>query len=207
MVRGTDLGAGTECGPTCTIAGSTRSRSSSRSRGSGRRRIGSFGNRGPRGAGRRDRPLVRWGRRQPSRLGPDNVAHVFFLAAFVNPGATSALMNRPLPLLEAIVRDGDRCSFDPKFAQAIFYGDSAPDVVANHCSSAPPDGPRCHGHAGGAPNSPQPCRPPMSSAPVTVPSRRTRNPRWQNRWGRVIVWPTDHSPFLTRPADVADLLT
>jgi hypothetical protein len=23
---------------------------------------------------------------------------------------------------------------------------------------------------------------------------------------RVVVWPTDHSPFLTRPGDVADLL-
>ena len=59
-----------------------------------------------------------------------NVGHLVFLAAFVNPGAASALIDRPLPLLEAIMRDGDRCSFDPKFAPTIFYGDSAPHVVA-----------------------------------------------------------------------------
>jgi pimeloyl-ACP methyl ester carboxylesterase len=59
-----------------------------------------------------------------------NVVHLVFLAAFVNTGEASALIDRPHSLLEAIVRDGDRCSFDPKFAQTIFYGDSAPDVVA-----------------------------------------------------------------------------
>ena len=62
--------------------------------------------------------------------GLTNVVHLVLLAAFVNPGEASALTDRPTRLLEAIVRDGDRCSFDPKFAQTIFYGDSAPDVAA-----------------------------------------------------------------------------
>src|SRR5208282_5016443 len=47
--------------------------------------------------------------------GLTNVAHLVLLAAFVNPGEASALIDRPISLLEAIVTDGDCCSFDPKF--------------------------------------------------------------------------------------------
>jgi hypothetical protein len=134
-----------------------------------------------------------------------NVVHLVFLAAFVNPGEASALIDRPLALLEAIVRDGDRCSFDPKFAKTIFYADSAPDVVATIV-------PRLR---------------PMvldvtamlatPSIPSAVPSTYvvcTRDgaipPAAQlqmaKRVDRVIEWSTDHSPFLTRPGDLADLL-
>lgn len=137
--------------------------------------------------------------------GLTNVVHLVFLAAFVNPGEASALIDRPLALLEAIVRDGDRCSFDPKFAKTIFYADSAPDVVATIV-------PRLR---------------PMvldvtamlatPSIPSAVPSTYvvcTRDgaipPAAQlqmaKRVGRVIEWSTDHSPFLTRPGDLADLL-
>jgi hypothetical protein len=55
------------------------------------------------------------------------------------------------------------------------------------------------------------------SAPSTVPSTYVvcsqdgaipPEAQFQMAHGldRVVVWPTDHSPFLTRPADVADLL-
>ncbi len=35
-----------------------------------------------------------------------NVGHLVYLAAFVNSGDASALTDRPIPLLDAIVRDG-----------------------------------------------------------------------------------------------------
>src|ERR1700722_729266 len=58
------------------------------------------------------------------------VGHIVYLAAFVNTGGASALTERPISLLEAIVPAGAQCSFDPPFAQSIFYGDSQPETVA-----------------------------------------------------------------------------
>jgi pimeloyl-ACP methyl ester carboxylesterase len=134
-----------------------------------------------------------------------NVVHVVFLAAFVNSGEASALIDRPLALLEAIVRDGDRCSFDPKFAQTIFYGDSAPDVVASIVPRLRPmilDATAMLA---------TPSLPPAVPSTYVVCTRDGAIPpeaqfQMANQVDRVIEWPTDHSPFLTRPGDVADLL-
>ena len=134
-----------------------------------------------------------------------NVRHLVFLAAFVNPGAASALIDRPLPLLEAIVRDGDRCSFDPKFAQTIFYGDSAPDVVemivprlrpmvldATAMLAVPPIHPATR----------------STYVVCTCDGAIPAGAQFEmaKPVDQIIEWPTDHSPFLTRPSHVAELL-
>lgn len=134
-----------------------------------------------------------------------NVGHLVYLAAFVNAGDASALTDRPISLLDAIVTAGEQCSFDPRFAQSIFYGDSEPETVA---AVAPRLRPMVL-DAAAIVASP--------SAPRTIPSTYVVCSRdgaippeaqYQMAQGldRVVVWPTDHSPFLTRPGDVADLL-
>ena len=65
-----------------------------------------------------------------------NVGHLVYLAAFVNSGDASALTDRPISLLEAIVPAEDECSFDPHYAHSIFYGDSRPRDDRRHY--APP---------------------------------------------------------------------
>ena len=134
-----------------------------------------------------------------------NVGHLVYLAAFVNAGDASALTDRPISLLEAIVPAGEQCSFDPRFAQSIFYGDSEPETVA---AIAPRLRPMVLDAAAMVAT---------PSVPRTVPSTYVVCSRdgaippeaqLQMAQGldRVVVWPTDHSPFLTRPGDVADLL-
>ena len=134
-----------------------------------------------------------------------NVGHVVYLAAFVNTGGASALTESPISLLEAIVPAGAQCSFDPRFAQSVFYGDSQPETIA---AIVPRLRPMVLDAAAIAAT---------PSAPSTVPSTYIVCSRdgaippeaqFQMAQGsdHVVVWPTDHSPFLTRPGDVADLL-
>ncbi len=134
-----------------------------------------------------------------------NVGHLVYLAAFVNNGDASGLTDHPIPLLHAIVMAGEQCSFDPRFAQSIFYGDSQPEAIA---AIAPRLRPMVLDAAALVATPP---------APRTVPSTYivcSRDgaipPEAQHHMAqgadRVVVWPTDHSPFLTRPGAVADLL-
>ena len=134
-----------------------------------------------------------------------NLGHLVYLAAFVNSAGASALTDRPISLLEAIVPAGEQCSFDPAFAQAIFYGDCEPEIVA---AIAPRLRPMVLDAAAivATPSAPR-------SVPSTyvVCSRDGAIPpeaqvQMAQGLDHVVVWPTDHSPFLTRPRDVADLL-
>jgi pimeloyl-ACP methyl ester carboxylesterase len=134
-----------------------------------------------------------------------NVGHLVYLAAFVNTGDTSALIDHPISLLEAIVSAEDECSFDPSYARSIFYGDSDHETIA---AITPRLRPMVLDAAAIVAT---------PSAPRTIPSTYVVCSRdgaippeaqYQMAQGldRVVVWPTDHSPFLTRPRDVADLL-
>lgn len=134
-----------------------------------------------------------------------SVVHAVFLAAFVNPEKASALIDQPVALLEGIVRDGERCSFDPNFAHQIFYGDSTPEVVAAVVPRLRPmilDAP--------AMLMTPPVPPGLPSTYVVCTQDGAIPPEAQFQMaqgvGRVMEWPTDHSPFLTRPGDLADLL-
>src|ERR1700691_3427450 len=48
-----------------------------------------------------------------------NVGHLVYLAAFVNTGDASALTERPISLLEAIVPAEDASFFAPQYARSI----------------------------------------------------------------------------------------
>jgi pimeloyl-ACP methyl ester carboxylesterase len=134
-----------------------------------------------------------------------NVGHLVYLAAFVNSEGASALTDRPMSLLEAIVPDEDECSFDPHFARSIFYGDSEPERIADIAPRLRPM------VLDGAAIMTTPSTPHTIPSTYIVCSRDGAIPpeaQYQMAQGmdRVVVWPTDHSPFLTRPGDLADLL-
>jgi pimeloyl-ACP methyl ester carboxylesterase len=90
-----------------------------------------------------------------------NVGHLVYLAAFVQSGAASALVESPITLLDAIAET-------PAAPRAV----PSTYIVCSRDGAIPPEA------------------------------------QWQMAQGldRVVVWPTDHSPFLTRPADLAELL-
>ena len=74
-----------------------------------------------------------------------------------------------------------------------------------HCAPAPSNGSGCRRHSRNS------ICPPHVPSTYIVCSRDGAIPpeaQFQMAQGldRVVVWPTDHSPFLTRPGDVADLL-
>jgi pimeloyl-ACP methyl ester carboxylesterase len=135
-----------------------------------------------------------------------NIGHLVYLAAFVNTVDASALTDRPISLLEAIVPGAQgECSFDPRYARSIFYGDSEPETIA---ATTPRLRPMV---LDGAAIVATPAPPRSIPSTYVVCSRDGAVPpeaQYQMARGldHVVVWPTDHSPFLTRPRDVAKLL-
>jgi pimeloyl-ACP methyl ester carboxylesterase len=141
--------------------------------------------------------------------GLQNVRHLVYLAAFVSTGGTSILLSKPPPLLDGIIATGTGagapCRFDPDYAAEIFYGDSTPAAVAGITPRLRPmvlegeliAGPGLH-------------RPSIPSTYVVCTRDQAIAPEAQYVMAEgsqtVIEWPTDHSPFLTKPRDVADLL-
>jgi pimeloyl-ACP methyl ester carboxylesterase len=138
---------------------------------------------------------------------PD-VARLVYLAAFMtdvgdDPMTTMAGMDSPL--LSAVELTDDGVVVDPERARELFYGDSddATATAAVACLrplrfdvTALPDG-----------------EPAWKSIPTTyvVCSNDLALPPAMQRGmaanaDTVIDWPTDHSPFLTRPAEVAQLV-
>jgi pimeloyl-ACP methyl ester carboxylesterase len=134
-----------------------------------------------------------------------NVGHLVYLAAFVNAGDASALTDSPISLLEAIVTSGEQCSFDPTFAPSIFYGNSEPETIA---AIAPRLRPMVLDSAALIASPPAPRTVPSTYVVCSRDGAIPPEAQYQMAQGldRVVVWPTDHSPFLTRPGDVADLL-
>jgi pimeloyl-ACP methyl ester carboxylesterase len=134
-----------------------------------------------------------------------NVGHLVYLAAFVNAGDASALTDRPISLLEAIVTTGEQCSFDPGFARSIFYGDSEPETIAALARRLRP---MVLDAAAIVATPPAPRTVPSTYVVCSRDGAIPPEAQYQmaQELDRVVVWPTDHSPFLTRPGDVADLL-
>jgi pimeloyl-ACP methyl ester carboxylesterase len=134
-----------------------------------------------------------------------NVGHLVYLAAFVNTGDAAALTDRPISLLDAIVSTGEQCSFDPRFAQSIFYGDSEPETIAAIADHLRP---MILEAAAIVATPPAPRTVPSTYVVCSRDGALPPEAQYQMAKGldRVVVWPTDHSPFLTRPGAVADLL-
>jgi pimeloyl-ACP methyl ester carboxylesterase len=136
----------------------------------------------------------------------NNVGHIVYLAAFINTGDLSPVLSGPLPLLDGIIDLADgRSRFDPELAHRIFYGDSdAPSVAAITPRLRPMvmGGPEIAGpglHQASVPTTYVVCGRDQAIPPQAQYAMAERSTT-------VVEWPTDHSPFLTRPGQVADLL-
>jgi pimeloyl-ACP methyl ester carboxylesterase len=138
------------------------------------------------------------------------VRHLVYLAAFMpEPGEEMFPFLDGSLLTTAVVLDDDgHVSVDPSAAAKVFFGDSPPDVAAelvtrlrpmaadSAMAAAPPAPPAWHTVA----STYVVC---TNDQALPVASQRTL----ARRAGSVVEWPTDHSPFLTRPTDIATLLT
>jgi pimeloyl-ACP methyl ester carboxylesterase len=139
-------------------------------------------------------------------VGLSNVGHIVYLAAFINTGDPSVVMAGPLPLLDGIIDlGGGQSRFDPELAHQIFYGDSDAATVAAITPRLRPmvlEGALIAGpglHQASVPSTYVVCGRDQAISPQAQYAMAERS-------ATVIEWPTDHSPFLTRPGDVADLL-
>jgi hypothetical protein len=76
--------------------------------------------------------LVWWSGYEPSSHAPDECRSPCLSGGIrVNTGNASALTDRPISLLEAIIPGAQgECSFDPRYARSTFYGDSEPETIA-----------------------------------------------------------------------------
>jgi len=135
----------------------------------------------------------------------DGIGRVIYLAAFINT-AEDFLAGESVPLTEAIVADGERCHIEPSRAHELFYADSdAAEVAQRVVPRLRPM--RLDFPAFFADPPPRPDAPTtyvVCSADRAVPPAAQR--RMAARCDGSLEWPTDHSPFLTRPAELAALL-
>lgn len=160
-----------------------------------------------------DRPVVLVGHSAGGRVitwaagGRPEVVHLVYLAAFMPGGAVP---EPPNPAVTDALRFGVDGSFDvrPDAIYPLFYG---PDTSAADAAWAAAQlVPQAAGDRREAP-------PDREPAWRTIPSTYAVC-RWDNaipaahqealasQAGEVVHWDTGHSPFLTQPAEVADLL-
>jgi pimeloyl-ACP methyl ester carboxylesterase len=136
------------------------------------------------------------------------VGHLVYLAAFMpEPGEEMFGFLDGSPLTSSVVLDNNQVLVDPAAAAQVFYGDSAPEAAADlvarlrpmaadaALAAAPPTPPAWHS----TPTTYVVC---TNDQALPVASQR----KLAARADTVVEWPTDHSPFVTRPADIADLI-
>lgn len=140
--------------------------------------------------------------------GSAGVAHLVYLAAFMlepdeDPGALLAAHGGELGAALRVV-DGD-VTVDPERAAALFYGDSPPELAAAAVARLRPMAATAFVAT--------PAEPAWRTIPATyvVCSEDRALPvslqqAFAARATTSLTWPTDHSPFLSRPAVVASLL-
>jgi pimeloyl-ACP methyl ester carboxylesterase len=139
------------------------------------------------------------------------VRHLVYLAAFV-PDVGESLLGiaqsdpTPLPIYRALATNaGGEFVIDPLHATPAFYGTCRPEVAAWATERLGPQAARALEETS--------TRSAWREKPSTyavctrdgaiAPSLQRR---LAARCGRVLEWDSDHSPFLSRPGDVADLL-
>jgi pimeloyl-ACP methyl ester carboxylesterase len=107
-------------------------------------------------------------------------------------------------LMEAIVLDGASVSVDPAAAAEVFYGDADPDTAAALVARLRPMAidPAASTTAPAWRSIPSTYVVCANDQALPVASQRMM----AKRAGEVVEWPTDHSPFVTRPAEIADLV-
>jgi pimeloyl-ACP methyl ester carboxylesterase len=139
--------------------------------------------------------------------GVPGVRALVYLAAFMlepDEDELSLLSAHGSELLSSLVPTDSGVAVDPAKAHRVFYGDSTPKAVAAIIPRLRPVG------GDGSRSTREPAWKSFPSiyvvctndAALPVAAQR----RMSARAGTVVEWPTDHSPFLTRPDAVADLL-
>lgn len=137
--------------------------------------------------------------------GLEGVSRVVYLAAIVGTGL-DVLADDPPALTEAIVPVPDgTCTVAAARARDIFYGDSDEAVAWAAVARLRPMVLDVEAFL-----SDPPPRPEAGTTYVVCTGDRALPPAAQRRLAagcdRALEWPTDHSPFLTRPDAVAELL-
>jgi pimeloyl-ACP methyl ester carboxylesterase len=138
--------------------------------------------------------------------GLPSVARLIYLAAFLTETGADTIAMISEKLGQSIVAD-ERGGFsvDPAAAPGIFYGDADPAAAAEMVVRLRPLTLDTVG--------PVDIEPAWKSVPATyvvcmndqaIPAGAQR--QMAERAETVIEWPTDHSPFVTRPAAVAELI-
>ena len=106
-------------------------------------------------------------------------------------------------IIGAVVPEGDMLIIDRARAHDILYVDSDEETVASIL-------PRLRPMVFSPPLADPPAWHDIASTYVVCSADRAIAPSLQRQMathaGSVVEWPTDHSPFLTRPGDVADLI-
>jgi pimeloyl-ACP methyl ester carboxylesterase len=137
--------------------------------------------------------------------GLDNVKHVVYISALVNTGDPSVPMNATGRLVEGFMADGDLSGFNPDYAHDIFYNDSDAATAAEAASRL-----RSMVMQPEIFMDPQLERDTPPSTYVVCTNDHAVSPEGQRAMAApsetIVEWPVDHSPFLTRPADIAELL-
>ena len=137
-------------------------------------------------------------------VGLETIRAVVYLAAFINDGGGS-LGEEDIPLVRSIVVDGQWSTVDPGRVHELFYLDSDEAAVAAIAPRLRP-----MRLDAGAFLADSPARPVARTTYVICTEDKAIPPAMQRRMARqcdqVVEYPTDHSPFLTRPAELADLL-
>jgi pimeloyl-ACP methyl ester carboxylesterase len=136
------------------------------------------------------------------------VGHLVYLAAFMpEAGEEMFTFLDGSPLTSSVRLDNDQVLVDPAAAAQVFFGDSPADVAADlvarlrpmaadaAMAAAPPTPPAWHS----VPTTYVVC---TNDQALPVASQR----KLAARADTVVEWPTDHSPFTTRPADIASLI-
>jgi pimeloyl-ACP methyl ester carboxylesterase len=138
--------------------------------------------------------------------GVDGVGRLVYLAAFMTDEGEdelSIMTAHESPVLGAVLVTEGGAAIDPAQAPALFYGDSDAATVAKAVSLLRPM--RGGGRLEGAPAWQS-----IPSTYVVCTEDRALPPAAQRematRADAVVEWPTDHSPFLTRPAELAALI-
>ena len=138
--------------------------------------------------------------------GMQSVARLVYLAAFLTePDEDMVALMSGSKLTRSLIVDGSVVSVDRAVAAEVFYGDSDPDTAAAMVARLRP-----MAIAAPASSTTEPAWRTIPSTYVICTNDQALPVGSQRRMAAraddVIEWPTDHSPFLTRPAAVAELI-
>jgi pimeloyl-ACP methyl ester carboxylesterase len=140
--------------------------------------------------------------------GIDGLNRLVYLAAFmldVDDDQGAVMVNHQSPILACVGPVDGGVAVDPAKAHELFYADSDEQVVADVIPRLRP-----MGVGGGAGPASEPAWKTVPSTYIICTEDGALPPSAQREMAAhadaVAEWPTDHSPFLTRPRDIAELL-